>query len=285
MGYTLTGLATEEKVFILMGKSGNGKGTVMGLMQNLLGSYAVSVPPNLLTQAYSGNPNASSSALMRLRGARMILCTELKAEKFDEAFFKQLSGGDALAGRDNYAQQTEFMPVGKMWLSANDDPDISIEAEAMWRRILVLPFDASFAASMDTTLKTRLALERPGVLNLMIRAAKAYLNAREDVTKVDGQHVTGLRESVAVADATSALRLRSDSVLNWLTDCCKDSKSGVLQSSIAYKSYTRFSKANGKQPIGQRVFKRALSDKGYAWKKGNDFNGFVGLRLSETARS
>ena len=123
------------------------------------------------------------------------------------------------------------------------------------------------------------------MLNLMIGAAKAYLEAREDVTKIDGQHVTGLRESASVADATSKLRLRSDSVLNWLADCCRRSKSGEFQSSIAYKSYVRFSKSNGKRAIGQRVFKRALCDKGYAWKKGNDFNGFVGLRLSGAARS
>ena len=122
------------------------------------------------------------------------------------------------------------------------------------------------------------------MLNLMIKAAKAYLEAREQVEQVDGQQVTGLRESVSVADATSALRLRSDSVLSWETECCKKSKTGVLQSSIAYKSYCRSCKSNGKRALGQRAFKKALIDKGYPWKKTNEFNGFVGLRLTEAER-
>ena len=284
LGYTLTGLTTEEKVLMLIGRARNGKGTLMNLLMDMLGCYAVSIAPSLLMRANHGNPNAPTSAIMRLRGTRLILCTELAKGKFDEAFFKQLSGGDSLAGRANFGDQVEFKPEGKLWLSANDDPEISAAADAMWSRIIALPFDVSFrGTAADTTLKERLSKETPGVLNLMIRAARDYLEARG--APADGKKMpSGLCDSKTVLAATSALFLRSDTLADWVFNCCQEAVDAKLQSSMAYEHYSKYTRRSDRKPLGPAAFVKAMLDKGHPKVKGRKHNSFPGLRLIDGAK-
>ena len=77
MGYTLTGAGTEHKLFMLLGTTRNGKGMLMNTFADLMGQLGVPVNPALLMGAYSRDPNDAASALMRIRGARLLICTEL----------------------------------------------------------------------------------------------------------------------------------------------------------------------------------------------------------------
>ena len=54
LGYTLFGHAGEQVLFIVIGRSGNGKGTLFRLIAKVLGPYVTAVAPNLLSKAYSG---------------------------------------------------------------------------------------------------------------------------------------------------------------------------------------------------------------------------------------
>lgn len=268
LGYTLTGVTKEQVLFMPMGQASNGKGVLLNLMKELLGDYATTVSPMLLMGANSGNPNAPSPALMAIRGARMLICTELQeGKKLDEAFIKQLTGGDRLVGREGYGQQTEFAVSCKLWVSSNHEPEIAYGAEAMWRRIRVVPFDAQFlGAASDPDLSVKLIAEAPGILNLLVRSSRCYLK-------------DGLAQSNLVEKATAELRGRLDSVQQWLGDHCYEKKDARLGADDAYQSYRRACKSFHRSPLATPAFKAAMISKRFDHKHRREGNFYEGLRL------
>jgi putative DNA primase/helicase len=255
----------------LLGTTRNGKGMLMNLLADLMGLMAVPVNPAMLSQAYSGNPNAPSPALMRLRGARLMLCTELQQGRpMDEAFIKQLTGGDKLAGRDPYGGQTEFAVAGKLWISSNHDPEIAYGAEPMWARVVGIPFDVRFeGANDDKDLAGKLVAEASGIMTLLIKQAKLYI-------------ARGLPECAEVVEATNALRDRVDTVKSWIDARCRESDEAMVSSDKAYTSYKAHIKEVQRHALTRPAFKSALLKKKFKTSKRNDANYYVGLRLTET---
>jgi len=247
LGYSITGDTEEHKLFVLRGKAGNGKGTLLHCMAYVLGEYAVQVQPSLLVRAHAGDPNAPSPALMALEGVRMVICNEFQAgRRFDETFIKQITGGDKLVGRGLYGEQTEFQPSAHVWLSTNHDPHISHNDDAMWRRIAMLPCDGDFsrAGVEDKTLRTTLESEASGILNLLIRQARKYWDAG------------GLPHSATVSDASLDLRHKADTVRVWIDECCVKDHRSSIGASEAHASYRTFTRSIGKSCVSPQAFRK-----------------------------
>lgn len=266
LGFTVFGHTKDQVYFLPYGNTRNGKGTLFRTLAHVLGSYVTVVSPNLLSKAYSGNPQGPSPALMALRGARMYQCGEgEERHRFDTAFIKQLSGNDPITARSNYGEQTQFTPTGKLWLSANHLPDLQQEDEAMWRRTVVLPFNAQ-VTHPDNGYENRLFSESSGILNWLIRGAKSY-------------HRDGLGTCTAVKKAIAAARRSADHVADWVSVCCEPDQDERIQSSTAYDSYRGYCKRVGAQPMTVQRFAKAMCAKEYAWKKVKGLKWFYGLRL------
>ena len=269
LGYTLFGHTNEQVFFIAYGSSGNGKGTLFRLMAHVLGPFVKAVAPNLLSRAYAGNPNGSTSAIMALNGPRMLQCGEgEERRRFDTAFIKQLSGSDPFSGRANHGDQVEFTPVAKLWLSANDLPEVPQQDEAMWRRIRILPFDATIE-SRDGAYELKLQKEAPGVLNWLIKGAQKYAES-------------GLGDCVAVSRASIRARRSADSVAAWIKSNCRVSEDTRLQSSTAYDDYRKFCTSQDRQKLSSQRFAAAMKTKGFESKQTNKFNAFLGIQLVKT---
>jgi putative DNA primase/helicase len=274
VGYTLFGHTRAQVFFVLEGKGSNGKGVFLRVLADLLGQYSAELAPNLITSAFSGNANASSSALVNLKGIRLGIVTELPNKRgFDTAFVKQFSGGDAITARANYGEQFTFKPEGKLWISTNSMPEIAANDHAMWRRIMPVPFRANFSyEKRDEELEeTMLSGERSGILNWALAGAKEYAKRGS------------LTPCLAVDQHKSRLRRESDVVGSWLKDLCLPVKDAKVQSSTAYSSYSVYAKRLGKEPLGLPAFGTRLRDVGYAHKETNKYNCFVGLKLKNVA--
>jgi putative DNA primase/helicase len=268
LGYTLFGHTNEQVFFIAHGDSGNGKGTLFRLIAHVVGPYSKAVSPNLLSRAYAGNPNASSSAIMALNGPRMLQCGEgEERHRFDTAFIKQLSGSDALSGRHNHGEQMEFTPVAKLWLSANHLPDVPQQDEAMWRRIRVLPFDAKIE-SRDGAYENLLQAQAAGVLNWLIRGAKMYSEM-------------GLGDCDVVSEASARARRSADSVAAWIKAHCEAVDGARLQSSNAFEDYRRFCRGQDLQALSVQRFKGAMAAKGHKSVETKRFNAYAGIQLAK----
>jgi P4 family phage/plasmid primase-like protien len=269
LGYSAFGHTKEQVFFMIVGPGANGKGVLLRTIIKALGNYAKTVAPNLLQSAYASNPNAPSPAVMTLKGSRLYACTEFDGKKrFDDAFIKQISGSDALTGRSNFGDQETFIPVGKLWLSLNSDPEIAYDNAAMWRRLRVIPLLRSFTGSdRDNDLETKLAAELPGILNWLIEGARMY-------------HKDGLGHCKKVHEATDKLRERSDTVRSWFGHCCTKRGGAATQgANDVYRSYVAYTRSSNRTPLPIPKFNARLVTLGGHHVRRSTHNGWEGFVL------
>jgi putative DNA primase/helicase len=268
LGYIMFGHADSQIFFLAIGSGGNGKGMLMRTVKAILGNYAQSVAPNLLSSAYGGNANSPTPALAALFGARFVICTELQARrKLDDAFIKQYAGGDEISARANYGDVFTFKPEGKLWLSANEMPEISASDEAMWRRLKPIPFNVKFdGAKRDDDLEKKFVDEYPGILNWMLRGATQFAT-------------DGLGKCAAVEALEAKMRKASDSVFAWMSECCIKNSRDMTQSSVAHGNYADFTRRSHRKPLSPSAFRASLEEKGFHHKKQKQGNFFEGFRL------
>jgi putative DNA primase/helicase len=124
VGYSLTGITTEQVFFFVHGKSGNnGKSTLVNLIRDMLGDYGCHTPTEtLLTKQYDNNIPVD---LARLAGARMVTAVEANFNRhLDEAKIKTMTGGEPIVARFMRQNLFKFDPEFKLWLVANDRPRV-----------------------------------------------------------------------------------------------------------------------------------------------------------------
>ena len=253
LGLCLTGETKEQKLFFFIGSGGNGKGVLMNTIQNLFGDYAVTLTAKELMKMNTGDANAAAPAIARLKGRRLMLASELvKGKPLDEAFVKQLSGGDKMTARKMYeGEYTEFRPEGKLIVLCNDAPPIPFGDEALWRRIIMMPAEAKLTDSAeDKALPQTLAAEAPGILNMFVRHAGIYLSK-------------GLGSCAKVEAATQAVRNRADTVKAWIDDCCREEARASYPAEEAQKAYRAHASALGVKPLGPQAFSSAMARLGF----------------------
>ena len=137
VGYSLTGDASEQCMFILQGNGANGKSTFIETLKSLFGDYAkVADPRTFLVNQSNGIRND----LARLCGVRFVSSSEAdEGSKLSESIIKQFTGSDTIAARFLHKEFFEFQPVCKIFLATNYKPIINGEY-AIWRRIRLIPF-------------------------------------------------------------------------------------------------------------------------------------------------
>lgn len=140
MGYSLTGLTSEEKLFLVHGPAGSGKSTLVEAIKATLGDYAATADfEAFIKHQSSGGPR---NDIARLTGARYVSSIEVEQGKqLAEALVKAITGGDTVAARFLYAESVEYKPSLKLWLVANDAPTFNADDTGMHRRLLRLPLD------------------------------------------------------------------------------------------------------------------------------------------------
>ena len=166
VGYSLTGLTSEQCMFILNGSGANGKTTLLTVLHHLFGDYAATIPMQTLMN--TGNSSQQTNDLAYLVGKRFVTASEGEdGQRLAESKIKLMTGGDRISCRRLYQDYFEFVPQFKLWLATNDLPSISGTGEAIWRRITVIPFNVTIPPEeRDKNLVTRLLKELPGILAL-----------------------------------------------------------------------------------------------------------------------
>jgi putative DNA primase/helicase len=196
IGYTLTGLTTEQVMFLAIGNGSNGKSTLIDAVKRAMGDYAGPVAKDLIVaQRHEAHPT-SVADLFRLRFA---IAMETEATNtLAEARVKALTGSDPVLARRMGQDFWHFEPTHKMWLAANYLPKISGTDNGIWRRMRVVPFTVEIGDDMrDPNLPAALADELPGILRWAVDGCLAWQSE-------------GLNTPAAVEAATAKYRGESD---------------------------------------------------------------------------
>lgn len=249
-GYCITGSVTEQKFVVHWGSGGNGKSLLLETLSNVVGAYASTAAPGLLT----GEGERNLAAIADLMGRRMVTASESdEGANLREGQVKQITGSDKLKGRHLYAQLVEFNPTHKVQLLTNHKPVVKGTDEGIWRRVLLVPYRARFGSAAevatgsanhikDTGLLTALAAEYPGILAWLVRGAMEW-------------HCGGLREPDVVRVASNDYRAAQDRIATFLRDECE---TGV-DFEIPLNSEAMF----GERPAIYRAYKDWCRDCGF----------------------
>ncbi|MCD8502142.1 MAG: phage/plasmid primase, P4 family [Bacillaceae bacterium] len=143
MGYSLSGDTSEEVIFFLIGRGGNGKSKFIQAIQNIMGDYSRQTNTNTFIK--KNNDNGINNDLARLAKARFVSAMESEeGQVLGETLVKHFSGGDIVSARFLWKEYFEFKPLGKIFLTSNFKPIIQGIDDGIWRRIKLIPFHAKF---------------------------------------------------------------------------------------------------------------------------------------------
>lgn len=245
-GYTLSGLTTEQKLFMAYGEGANGKSTELTTMLTLMGDYGRKIEPETLLVR---SKRDSSNDVARLRGARFTPTVEVEdGRAMAESLVKQLTGGDKISARFLYQEFVDFFPVCKIWIATNHRPEIRGTDHAIWRRIVLIPYEVQFDDSQrDPDLAAKLIAEGPGIINWAIEGFREW---RRD----------GLQVPKEVQEATSAYREDMDRIKHFLDECTKHGPDikGRTKATDLYSAYGRWCRDSNTLPLNARRFYERL---------------------------
>jgi putative DNA primase/helicase len=254
-GYCLTSLTVEQKLVLFYGTGANGKSVLLSTISHVLGSYALSTPIEtfLTNDRRGGDPTPD---LARLPGARLVMASEPESgARLAESVVKIATGGDKMVARRLFEGQFEFHPKFKLIISANTRPTIRGQDEGIWRRVLLLPFEAFIPeAERDRELPLKLQAEGPGILNWMIDGWLLYQEQ-------------GLVIPDVMREATDNYRAESDPVREFVSLRTERSPNQRVSAAALYVAYVKWAVANALEPISRTMFGRRAGNIGLKREK------------------
>jgi len=270
VGYSLTGDTREEVLFFVYGPTATGKSTFLEAVKTALGDYAATVDVEaFLAKRFAGG--GPSPELAKLRWKRMVVSIEVdEGRHLAEGLIKLVTGGDEISVRGLYRDPESFRPTFKIWLAANNRPRVSDVDDAIWRRIVVIPFTHQVPkANRDKTLKGRLTgSESPAVLAWAVQGCIAW--QREGLG----------RTPKAVNEAVAEYQEEVDILKGWIDELTVESKEALTGQVELYASYQMWAKRTGiRNPLTDIQFGFRLSAKGYDLVRGKGVKSRKGIAL------
>lgn len=239
LGYSMLGESAHEQFYIFYGSSTrNGKSTLLGIIQYLLGDYACSIRPESLAQAKETNGKTASGDIARLHGIRFLQCPEPpKKMKLNVELVKTLTGGDKITARHLYEREFDFMPVFTLFMNTNYLPVVLDSSLFQSKRVQVIEFLRHFEPhEQDSKLKQKLRSSDnvSGIANWLIEGLRIYHEQND-------RFVT----PKSVELATSAYMDKSDKLKSFIADRLSEDPHGVITAKSAYEEYSNWCKDNG----------------------------------------
>mgnify|MGYP002711941019 FL=1 len=266
LGYSLTGSTREQVMFILFGKGRNGKSIFVETIAEILGDYSNNMQAKSLMVKKNDNVNTD---IARLSKARFVTSSEPnEGFRFDEGLIKQITGGDKVTARFLYAEEFEYTPKFKIWVSTNHKPIIRGTDDGIWRRLVLIPFDVQIPEEkVDKDLKYKLLREAPAILNWM--AEGAYMWMRE-----------GLELPEKLKDAGQTYRTEMDVVEQFIQEKCKRAEDVRETGKALYEEYKKWADENNEYKMDKNKFGKKLKEK-FRSKKMNNGVNYLGVELVE----
>ncbi|MEV8036723.1 phage/plasmid primase, P4 family [Streptomyces sp. NPDC086182] len=271
-GYAMLGKVTEHVMPIFTGTGANGKGTLRDAVMSAFGDYAIEVDPAILMESKHERHGAFK---MRLRGARLAFCSETeKGRKFAEATMKRLVGGDPIEANLMHKNPITFDPSHTLVMLTNHLPAVTGDDPAVWRRLLVVPFDVVIPPEeRDGGLPERLKLATPAVLAWAYQGWKDYQEQ-------------GLNPPEVVRVRTEQYRSDSDTLGRFLAERTLAGPHGYVRSRELFQAWSKWCHDAGikADEIGSEVaFATSMKTRGFEKKSRKIGAVWLGLMLTGDA--
>ncbi len=249
-GYALTGIASEQQLWVFTGQGGNGKGTLTQTIQRLLGSYAKEATPETFVNTRNSQHLAFIASLHR---RRFVSVAEMpRGVSWNLQRIQSFTGGDAVEANFMAGNPFTFVPQFTLVISANEPPTLSAADNAVRRRFRFVPFDHT-PAQRDRDLGEKLKAEWPGILRWAINGCIAWQR-------------DGLNPPPAVTLATDEQIDGDDYIGQWLHDESIIAPGAWASNRTIHESYSCWARDNGGPEMSMNSLGRRL--RGYKLLKG-----------------
>ncbi|DBA82602.1 TPA: hypothetical protein ACH3X1_006851 [Trebouxia sp. C0004] len=154
----LSGRVRKQLVHIFAGPlAGNGKSTLLTLLQRAFGGYFCTMAASYLTQK-SAPANNANSIILDCKRARIVGLSEPEeGAHFNAANLKALSGGDEQKAREMYSGKlTKYYPQFRLFILCNDTPEIDGKHQGLARRIRKVNFSSQFTDIKEPDLENHI---------------------------------------------------------------------------------------------------------------------------------
>lgn len=250
IGYSLTGMTSEQIMLVCFGLGSNGKSLLLSVLAGLLGDHAGNAQSSSIMA--QKNDEGIRNDLAKLRGSRFVSMSEVpEGSRIAEAQLKQITGSDMVSARFLYKEYFDFIPTFKIWMTCNHRPVISGTDLGIWRRIVLVPFNVTIADSeKDLKLSDKLKGEYSGILNWALQGCLDWQGA-------------GLAAPKIIKDAVANYKSEMDWMGQWLAECCEIKKGVECRASGLYANYKAWAELNGFGISSSRTLGLKLTERGF----------------------
>jgi putative DNA primase/helicase len=246
IGYMMYSGNPLQVAFMLVGKGGNGKGTLLRVLSALLGKSNTSA---VTLDSLSTNRFAPAS----LYGKLANMAGDIDATYQEStAMFKKITGEDDVDAERKFGNAFTFRPWATPVFSANRIPGSADTTEGYTRRWVILPFPNSFTdKEKDPHLTERLVAEIQGI------AAQALPALRRLMLRGHFELPTSARE------AKEDFERRIDQVRSWVAECCVADPYSRENRTACYRSYKLWAQENGHRALRSSEFYDRMQGAGF----------------------
>jgi putative DNA primase/helicase len=242
-GYLLTQRNDQQKMFFLYGAKRGGKGTIIRVLEALMGSENV-------TGTSISNLNSSDHATATLVGKQLAVMSDVRFRSRDDGtaveLLLKITGNDAVLINEKYKKPFTTHLTTRFLMASNELPKMADESGALKGRLILLRFKESFYGREDLDLERRLLLELPGILNWALDGLDR-LNARGHF--VQPQSGTSELETIEELGSPS---------IAFVNECCITAHAGLVNYDALWGVWRRWCQDNGVVPGNKITFGKAL---------------------------
>lgn len=270
VGMAAIGKVYQEHMIIAYGGGANGKSTFWNTIFRVLGNYAGKLSAEALTMNCKRNVKPE---MAELKGKRLIISSEMEeGMRLNTAVVKQLCSTDEIQAEKKYKDPFSFVPSHTLVLYTNHLPKVGANDDGIWRRLVVIPFNAKITGKSDIKNYADYLFEHagPAIMSWIIEGAKRAIDKNFHTTLPD-----------VVEAAIQAYREDNDWLGQFLEECCEIDPSYKEKSGELYQAYRAHCMQNGEYIRSTTDFYSSMDKAGYNRIRKNTGVQVVGLKLKE----
>jgi len=259
-----------EELIISYGVGSNGKSTFWNSIAGALGSYSGNISADTLTIGCKRNVKPE---LAEAKGKRLLIAAELEeGMRLNTSTVKQLCSTDEIFAEKKYKDPFSFKPSHTLVLYTNHLPKVGAMDDGIWRRLIVIPFNAKISGKSDIKNYSEFLIKNSGgyIVKWIIEGAKKAID----------NHFR-LKNPKVVQNAIDKYKQDNDWMSHFLDACCELGTGLEEKSGDVYFAYRSYCSRTGEFIRSTAEFYNALDLRGIRRRRTKKCSILVGISLSE----
>lgn len=267
-GLAAVGKVAFEALIIAYGGGRNGKSTFWNAIARVLGLYSGNISADTLTCGCRRNVKPE---MAEVKGKRLLIAAEMQeGARLNDSTVKQLCATDDIFAEKKYKDPFSFTPSHTLVLYTNHLPKVSATDDGIWRRLIVIPFNAKIEGKNDIKNYADYLYQNAGesILAWVIEGAKRVID-----------NEFKFATPAIVQKAIDDYRNQNDWFGNFLDEKCEVDASFRESSNALYLAYRNYCMDTNEYVRSTADFYTALESGGFDRIKVKNKRFIKGLRL------